>query len=333
MVYKRLTVLILVLSCSLSVAAQAAKPTYELGNDKTARGSIKGHVLTPAGPAVTQSVRVTLLTVTGVQATAYTDNQGSFEFPQLNPGNYEVQVEAGGIQLEVVSQNVQVFRGAPSIITISLREPESSKKRPDGRASVSVGELSNDIPKSARKEFQLASRAAQENKSDEAIAHLRKAIDLYPNFLMARNDLGTQLLAQGKLDEAAEELRQAILIDDKSFNPKLNLGIVLVQQHKFVEAAEILDRALSLDSESPSAQLYSGEAQLGLGNYSRAEKELRAAYSIGGRPFSLALFHLGQLYMSKGDRDLAQRAFQLYLHEVPDAANADQVRKLIAMLH
>jgi len=83
---------------------------------------------------------------------------------------------------------------------------------------------------------------------------------------MARSDLGAQLLAQGKLDEAAEELRSAILLDSKAFNPRLNLGIVLVEQHKFDEAAEVLERAVSLNPQSAAGRLYSGEAQLAVGN-------------------------------------------------------------------
>jgi hypothetical protein len=36
--------------------------------------------------------------------------------------------------------------------------------------------------------------------------------------------------------------------------------------------------------------------------------------------------------MNRGERDSALKSFESYLAEVPDARNADQVRKLIAML-
>jgi tetratricopeptide (TPR) repeat protein len=287
----------------------------------------------PGSSLIAESVKVTLLTINGIQSTAYSDSQGWFEFPDLTPGNYEVQVEANGNQFEIVSQSVQVFRGAPSIITISLRERNSSRPAEVKERSVSLGELGSDVPKNARKEFELASKASQANRTDEAIAHLRKAIKLYPNFVMARNDLGAQLMAQGKLDEAADEFHRAILIDEKAFNPKLNLGILFVHQHDFVEAVSVLDQAVALKPDSPSARLYLGEAQLGLSNLDSAEKELKTAYSLGGRSHALALFYLGQIYMSKGNREMAQTSFESYLREVPNAANGDQVRKLIAMLH
>jgi tetratricopeptide (TPR) repeat protein len=323
-------VLPVLLVLGITAVAQAPRPPGDIGReDKTGRGSIRGRVAQPAGAFIAESLKVTLLTVNGPQSTIFTDSQGWFEFPDLIPGNYEVQVETNGKDLEVVSQSVAVFRGAPSFITISLREKSSIRTK--GK-SVSVGELTADVPKAARKEFEFATKAASEQKTDEAIAHFRKALAIYPNFVMARSDLGAQLLAQGKLEDAAEELRAAIRIDEKAFNPKLNLGIVLVQQQKFAEAAEVLDQATSLNSESAAARLYAGLARMGLGEFDNAEKQLKAAYAIGGSSYALALFYLGQAYMNKGERELALHAFESYLHDSPAASNADQVRKMIALL-
>jgi len=309
-------------------------PRIETGrvvSDKTSKGSIRGRVVLPGGHFVSQNLKITLLTVNGPQGLAFTDSQGAFEFLDLLPGNYEVQVETSGTEYQVVNQNVQVFRGAPSVITLTLGTGNSTKARSTA-PTVSVSELAADIPRPARKEFELASKAARENKSDEAITHLRKAISIYPNFVMARSDLGVQLLAQGKLDEAADELRQAIRIDEKAFNPKLNLESFSLAQHNFAEAQSVLNQALTLNSSFPSALLYCALAETGVGDLDSAEKHLKAAYSLGGTSYSIALFHLGELYMNRGERELALQAFEAYLRDSPAAPNADQVRKLISML-
>lgn len=286
----------------------------------------------PDGAFLSQSAKITLLNFRDTIATAYTDSQGQFTFSNLAAGNYVLEVEADRQRFEVVNESVQVFRGAPSVVTIPLRVKASTETRMSGSKTVSVGELDPNVPKAAKREFERGSQASNEGKIEEAIAHLRKATALYPNFLQARNDLGTQLLAQGKLDEAAEELRKAVSLSESAFNPALNLGIVLVHQQRFSEAAGILGRAISLEPNSPAARLYSGLAAMGLGDLDAAEKDLKAASTIGGSQFALALFHLGRLYMSKGDRESALNAFQLYLKEVPNAANAEEVRKSIAML-
>src|SRR2546421_579888 len=127
-------------------------------------------------------------------------------------------------------------------------------------AQVSAGELDRTVPAAAVKEFDRASKAAKDGKAAEAVEHFRRAISIYPDYLMAHNDLGTQLMSLGKLDEAEEEFRRAIKIGPKVFNPQLNLGIILVQSHKFSEAATTLETALSLDASSPSAHFFAGLA-------------------------------------------------------------------------
>ena len=299
--------------------------------DKTSRGSIQGRVTLPGGGFIDQNLRVTLLNASGPLAWSFTENQGRFEFANLAPGNYEVQVDTGGVDYQVVSESVQVLRGAPAVITIALKDkPSLSRKMPNG--VVSATELNDSIPKAARKEFMLANAAIRENKTEDAIAHLRKAIDIYPAFVMARSDLGVQLFSQGKLDEAEEQFREAIKTDPAAFNPRLNLGMLLVEKSEFAEAVVELNRAISFNSESAAAHLYAGVAYVGLAQYEDAEKHLKSAYTIGGTSYSLALYHLGRIYINKGEREAALKYFQEYLRVSPDAPNAHQVQKLIAML-
>ena len=299
--------------------------------DKTSRGSIQGRVTLPGGGFIDQNLRVTLLNASGPLAWSFTENQGRFEFANLAPGNYEVQVDTGGVDYQVVSESVQVLRGAPAVITIALKDkPSLSRKMPNG--VVSATELNDSIPKAARKEFMLANAAIREKKTEDAIAHLRKAIDIYPAFVMARSDLGVQLFSQGKLDEAEEQFREAIKTDPAAFNPRLNLGMLLVEKCEFAEAVVELNRAISFNPESAAAHLYAGVAYAGLAQYEDAEKHLKTAYTIGGTSYSLALYHLGRLYTNKGEREAALKYFQEYLRVSPDAPNARQVEKLIAML-
>lgn len=302
--------------------------------DKSMLGSIRGRVVTPEGNYVASNVKITLSTLRGPVTTIYTDTQGQFEFEDLIPGNYQIEVEpTDRNEFDISSETIQVFRGMPAVVshTLKVKQDAKAKATKHGK-TVSVAELDSNIPSSAKKEFEKATKASQKGSAEEAIAHLRKAIAIYPNFVMARNDLGVQLLGQGKLEEAAQELRTAIGLDPNSFNPALNLGIVLVQQHQFEEAATVLRRALSLESGAPAALLYLGIASMALGRLDEAEGSLRNAYEQGGARYALANFHLGQLYMNKGQREMALKSFQLYLADVPDAANSAQVRKLMAIL-
>ena len=294
-------------------------------------GNIQGRLVFESGAVVNEATKVSLLNSRGVKATVYTDNQGQFSFRSLTPGLYDVVVEADPSRFEIAEVSVEVFPRSPALLRIILKEKKSSRSKKASN-SVSAAELDSAIPDKAKKEFERASDAGSQGKTKEAIVHLRKAIELYPDYLMARNDLGTQLLAQGKLAEAAEELGRAIKIDPKAFNPKLNLGIVLVQQHKFPEAAAVLRDAVALDSSAPAARLYNGIALQGLNDLEAAEKELKVSHDLGGSIYAVALFHLGHVYLNRGDRKKAIKSFERYLSEAPKAANAAEVKALLATI-
>jgi tetratricopeptide (TPR) repeat protein len=294
-------------------------------------GSISGSVLLPNGASLNERARVILQTDRGIKSNVYTDNRGRFQFSGLTPTVYEVVVEADGDRFEIARATVEVFPGSPAMVNINLKEKKATGSTKAGTV-ISTGELDTAIPAAAKKEFERASEASKAGKIDEAIVHFRKALALYPQYVMARNDLGAQLLALGKLDDAADEFRRAIQLDPKAFNPRLNLGIVLVQQHQFSQAAVMLKTALALDPNAPAARLYNGLALKGANAPDEAERELKIAHDLGGPTYAVALFHLGEVYMNKGQRDLARRTLQSFLREAPNDPNAPQAKKLVDIL-
>lgn len=329
---------LLLFVATVSDAARAQTPRPARPAQPSAReagenfGSIRGRVVLANGAFVNRAIKITLEVSRGAQTTAYTDNQGQFEIGALAPGTYTLEFEGDRQRFEVATERVQVMRGLPSILTVQLKEKTAENASQPATRVVSTGELDNRAPSKAVAHFNRASAYAREKRIEEAIGELLKAIAIYPHYLVAHNDLGALLLGQGKLDAAAEALRAAIEIDQNSFNPRLNLGIVLVQQHDFEAAKEMLKVAERLDPQSPAVRLYAGMALVGTGDLEAAEKELKTAYTLGGSPFALALFHLGQLYMTRDEREMALSSFAAYLRETPNAANAAQVRQLISML-
>jgi predicted Zn-dependent protease len=296
-------------------------------------GSIHGNVVAPDGSPLNGAVRITLKVMRGDSTIAYTDQFGRFDLMNVNQGEYTIEADSDrDRRFDVGSEKVLVRRGVASLVTIYLKE-KKSEARANRDKSVSVAMFDQKVPGAAKKEFENASRASAEGNAIESIAALRRAIAIYPNYIMARNDLGAQLLEQGQLDDAATELHAAIKIDPNAANPHINLGIVLERQNNFAESLAALDKGLSLDAGSPVAHLYAGMDSVKLNDLVRGEKEFNAAYSLGGNTYAVALLHLGKLYMKTGERELAIKAFQSYLRESPDAPEAAQVEKLLGQAH
>jgi protein O-GlcNAc transferase len=90
----------------------------------------------------------------------------------------------------------------------------------------------------------LAYSLHEQGRLDEAVASLRQAIRLKPDFASAHNNLGNALHEQGRLDEAVACLRQAIRLQPDFAEAHKNLGAVLRDLGNLDEAVVCYQEAL-----------------------------------------------------------------------------------------
>ena len=321
--------LLLVLGCLIPASAQVNRSAQRAGGE----ASIRGIVLLPDGSPVKEPVKVTLKILRGDQSITYSDRDGRFQFLHVNAGEYSLEVEADRSRdrFEITTEKITVRVDTPNFITLTLKEkvdPQAAKRE----KTVSVAMLDQKVPPAAKHEFENAAQLARAGKSDESIAALQRAIGIYPDYLMALNDLGAQLLEAGRLDEALTVLKKATQIDPNSFNPQLNLGIALIRKQMFVDAQAALERALSAEPSSPVAHLYAGMAASGANDAARAEREFKTAHDLGGSSFAVALLYLARLDVKLGHKQEAVDALQIYLREEPSGPNTSVAKKMLADL-
>ena len=324
------SLLLLCLVCCLSNAVfiQASRLTQT-----RADASIRGIVLFPNGTPVNEPVKVTLKVMRGEQATTYTDKEGRFEFHSVAAGDYSVDAEADRDRdrFEITTERITVRINTPNFVSITLREKGKAQVAKRDK-TVSVAMLDQKVPPAAKHEFDNATQLAREGKADESIAALQRAVGIYPDYLMALNDLGAQLLEAGRLDEALPILKRATQIDPNSFNPQLNFGIALIKKKMFVEALAVLDHALSAEPSAPAAHLYAGMAAASANDPTRAAREFKTAHDLGGNNFAVALLYLAQVDAKLGQKQDAIDALQLYLNEQPSGPNSEVAKKMLAAL-
>lgn len=295
------------------------------GRDATGSGSIQGRVLLPSGHPVSERVKIVLSTLNDPGLVLYTDTNGLFNFDGLRPGNYFVEVSGDPKTYEPVSEQVRLMRGMRANLTMYLK-PKTEEAATNTGGVVAVGEADQEVPSPAKKEFDKGVDLARDGKTQEAIERFKKAIDIFPTYLMARNDLGVQYLRLKKLDEAIEQFEAAIEINGKAFNPRLNLGIALVDKRRFTEAMDQLLQAVSLNSASPAVHLYIGIASVEIDELDTADRELAKAQSIGGTEYAVVHFYRAQIHMKRGERDGAVYELKSYLAKVPNGDHAKKAR-------
>jgi tetratricopeptide (TPR) repeat protein len=320
--------------CAATLAnAQEEIPNLTIPSKSAPLGRISGRIVLPSGHPVNSRVRVTLSSAETPGITTYTDNNGVFSFSNLHEGIYTLEAAGDPKLYEPVTEQVRLIRSMQLSLTIYLKEKSAPEKR-TAEDVVSLAELEMDqkVPIQAKKEFEKATRLVSEGDTQKAIEHYKRAIAIYPKYLMARNDLGVQYLKLKRWTDATEQFETAIEMNPKAFNPRLNLAIVLIEQKKYPQAIDQLVQALLLQSNSPAAHLYLGVASLEVDELDAADRELAKAISLGGPQYSVAHYYLAQAQIKRGDRDAAMRELEIYLEQSPNGEYSASARSLLEKL-
>jgi adenylate cyclase len=107
-------------------------------------------------------------------------------------------------------------------------------------------ELSRKTPKEKRVFYSLGVWYCKNNKPDEAIIELKKAIDLDPQYSEPHNQIAYQYMKKGEYATALSYFRRYAALNPNDANPHDSMGDLLWQMGKLDEAIEEFKQALAL---------------------------------------------------------------------------------------
>jgi len=329
--------LFLLITCAL-VGAQGVGSSRGL-NSGEGSNTIQGRVFFPPGEnSFGKAVKLHLESneTTG-NPTAISDQDGTFRFNGISPGNYTVVVE-GGKEYESTREPVNIDLGARGRIlqvTIQLR-PKIDAANPAFAG----------VPKSALEAYQKGMAAAQKGDSKTAVQFLTQAVAAAPDFALALNDLGTQYEKQFQWTQAAETFAALVKLKPTDAVAQVSLGIALYNEgtqlmgqqkideaeKKFNACEAALREAIRLKSPGPTAHYYLGLMLIKFRAYDEAQKELELAISNGGENLAPAHKFLGGVYMSTHKNKEAADELEKYLKLDPKAPDAEKIKGSIKEL-
>ena len=126
--------------------------------------------------------------------------ESRFEFSNIEQGHYTLVVDAPGYKTAI--QDIEVPGEWP---VVQLRPQENT---PQPAEAEPVWNLK--IPKSARRQFDAAKSKLVENKWAEALDHLKRAIQSYPEYGDAHKAMGVCYAQMNQLEMAEQEFKLAL---------------------------------------------------------------------------------------------------------------------------
>ena len=114
------------------------------------------------------------------------------------------------------------------------------------------------LPSKAQKELQRSQTAFLSGDVRSSAQHLEKALRIYPDYLEARNNLGSRYFTLGEYDRAAAEFQKAINIDPRVAEPFNNLSVAFFLLQRYPDAEIAARRALALDPRNSTSRYMLG---------------------------------------------------------------------------
>jgi Tfp pilus assembly protein PilF len=201
--------------------------------------------------------------------------------------------------------------------------------------SKTLGEISStqlSVPEEALTEYEKARKKLGRSDVESAIAHLKKAVAIAPQFIEAWNTLGTLAYKSGQLSLAEVYFREVLRKEPDYYPSLVNLGGTLLNEGRLQAALPLNKAAVEARPDDALAHSQLGLNFFYLGDDIEAEKELKQAELLDPGHFSYPQLPLAEIYLRKQDFRSAERELRQFLILHPDAGQEPAVKERIGRI-
>jgi tetratricopeptide (TPR) repeat protein len=312
-----------VLAASFSIGAvQAvgAQTVYEL----------KGKIYGPDSKPI-PNVLVTLENNARAQIDQdITGTEGRYEFNGLVAGTYYISVKPDENQFQAVFQRIELRNTIVGGRSWSTETVDFSLKYAPRRDQAAGVVYAQTVPPEAEKEYLYAVKSLTKGDKEQATRRLARAIEIFPTYFLALQQLGVLYVAQARYEEAIQPLKRAIQVNSKAAQAHFGLGKAYLSLDRPKEAIQELNVARMLDPKMFVADLYLGMALISIGDLDTGERSLKQALALGGSTQARAAhLYLASIYNTRKQYQMAIQELETYLRENPKADNIANVKEAI----
>lgn len=190
------------------------------------------------------------------------------------------------------------------------------------------------IPSKAQKQYRAACSALKNSQLASSEQHLRKAVQIYPNYAAGWVMLGQVLEAQQQTDLARATCSHPLQTDSRYLPAYLCLAEIAGRGERWDEVLRHTSHALELDPlHDPYAYFFSAIAYFNLHQLEEAERRALKAQELDSEHHQPRVqFLLGQIYKAMNSPVKAAAQFREFLKYAPAATDAEAVKQDLAKL-
>jgi Flp pilus assembly protein TadD len=276
------------------------------------------------------STQVRLVALSGPSLEGTANDQCVVDFRNVPVGTYHLVVSGRHIA-DTDAGSVAMDPAGSTELEVKVRdynEPDHT----DGvltSALVSAGDLV--IPARARKEFDKANELLAKQNLTQAIQRLNKAIEVYPGYAVAYNNLAVIYARQGDRVRESEALQKAISLNDHFALAYVNLGRMHITASEFPAAESALDKASTFDPTDPMTLVLLAYAEFMDHRFDDAIATSRRAHTLEK---SHAFVHrvAARAFEQKRQGTNAIAELELFLKEEPTGPRAEAARQELQLV-
>ncbi len=186
-----------------------------------------------------------------------------------------------GKRSEAGELNAQLLRESPDDIDARVTGASLLLDKGDvNGAWAGLAALAVRAPENPVLHFTLGRAHAGRGEADAAVNEFRKAIELRPDYVLARLALAQLQVARGQFEEGGKTAGAILESDNGNTNARLIQSSALLGQKKFAEARQALDDALKNSPGSPDVYFQLGVLSLAEKKYAEADIAFRQVYQL-----------------------------------------------------
>jgi tetratricopeptide (TPR) repeat protein len=266
-----------------------------------------------------------------------TNGAGLYTFKGLPAERYHVKVSHYGSDYEGQTRSVSLIpvsvipgRGVVSEqVDFYLKLKRNINAGPLAAPGVLFAQ---EIPVNAKKFYEAGIEDLSNKKENEGFNNLKKALELFPDYFLALDRLGTEYVVRGHFTPAYVLLTKAVEVNPRSFSSSYGLGLAAYRLQQIDKAIVNLRRATEIYNQSPHAYLWLGIALHQNKNLPQAETALVQANKLSKGESSEIHWQLARLYKEQKRFRESADELELFLKYKPEAAEKEKIKEMIATL-